>query len=76
MNKTPEELAYEYGEQFDGKEISKNDVNIAWYAGYETAREHAYAALEEAEARHQEYVDKTEANFRALEAKIAELQAK
>jgi hypothetical protein len=44
--------------------------------GYLVAKEHAHAALEEAEARHQEYVDKTEANFKELEAKIAELQAK
>jgi len=44
--------------------------------GYLVAKKHAHAALEEAEARHQEYVDKTEANFKELEAKIAELQAK
>jgi len=74
--KTPEELAFEYGEQFDGKEISKNDVNIAWYAGYEAAREHAYAALEEAEAKYRRYADEIEANFKAMEAKIAKLQAK
>lgn len=35
--KTPEEMAYEYGEKFDGVEISKNDINIAWYAGYKAA---------------------------------------
>jgi hypothetical protein len=35
--KTPEEIAYEYGEKFDGVEISKNDINIAWYDGYQAA---------------------------------------
>lgn len=35
--KTPEELAYDYGEKFDGVEISKNDINIAWYEGYQAA---------------------------------------
>ncbi len=35
--KSPEELAYDYGEKFDGVEISKNDINIAWYEGYEAA---------------------------------------
>jgi hypothetical protein len=35
--KTPEEMAYEYGEKFDGVEISKNDINIAWYTGYQAA---------------------------------------
>jgi hypothetical protein len=57
MSKTPEEMAYEYGEKFDGVEISKNDINIAWYEGYEAAQEHAHAALEEAEARIQELQD-------------------
>jgi len=57
------------------KEI-KYRLEKAFLVGYKAAQEHAHAALEEAEARHQEYVDKTEANFRALEAKIAELQAK
>jgi hypothetical protein len=36
--KTPEELAYDYGEKFDGVEISKNDINIAWYEGYKAAQ--------------------------------------
>jgi len=35
--KTPEEMAYDYGEKFDGVEISKNDINIAWYDGYKAA---------------------------------------
>lgn len=35
--KTPEEMAFDYGEKFDGVEISKNDINIAWYEGYEAA---------------------------------------
>jgi hypothetical protein len=35
--KTPEEMAYDYGEKFDGVEISKNDINIAWYTGYKAA---------------------------------------
>lgn len=34
--KTPEEMAYDYGEKFDGIQISKNDINIAWYAGFES----------------------------------------
>jgi hypothetical protein len=55
--KTPEEMAFDYGEKFDGVEISKNDINIAWYEGYETAQEHAHAALEEAEAKIQELQD-------------------
>lgn len=55
--KTPEEMAYEYGEKFDGVEISKNDINIAWYTGYKAAQEHAHAALEEAEAEMQELRD-------------------
>ena len=55
--KTPEEMAYDYGEKFDGVEISKNDINIAWYEGYEAAQEHAHAALEEAEAKIQELQD-------------------
>jgi hypothetical protein len=55
--KTPEELAYDYGEKFDGVEISKNDINIAWYEGYKAAQEHAHAALEEAEAKIQELQD-------------------
>jgi hypothetical protein len=37
--KTPEEMAYDYGEKFDGVEISKNDINIAWYDGYKAAQE-------------------------------------
>lgn len=37
--KTPEEMAYDYGEKFDGVEISKNDINIAWYTGYKAAQE-------------------------------------
>lgn len=37
--KTPEEMAYEYGEKFDGVEISKNDINIAWYTGYKAAQD-------------------------------------
>ena len=57
MSKTPEEMAYEYGEKFDGVEISKNDINIAWYTGYQAAQEHAHAALEEAEARIRELKD-------------------
>lgn len=55
--KTPEEMAYDYGEKFDGVEISKSDINIAWYDGYKAAQEHAHAALEEAEARMQELQD-------------------
>lgn len=51
MSKTPEEMAYDYGEKFNGVEISKNDINIAWYDGYKAAQEHAHAALEEAEAK-------------------------
>lgn len=37
--KTPEEMAYDYGEKFDGVEISKNDINIAWYEGYKAAQD-------------------------------------
>jgi hypothetical protein len=55
--KTPEELAYDYGEKLDGVEISKNDINIAWYEGYKAAQEHAHAALEEAEVRIQKLQD-------------------
>lgn len=73
--KTAEVLAFEYGEQFNGKETSKNDVNIAWYAGYEAAKEHAHHALEEQEATHQQYIDKAEANFKELEAKVRNLKS-
>ena len=78
--KTPEELAKEWAIDWhrdcDYPEAILKQTHAAtmttFLAGYKAAQEHAHAALEEAEARHQEYVDKTEANFRALEAKIAE----
>ena len=83
--KTPEELAeicvdwlYDAPHQLAGdpEYCIKRRMNRCYLYGYKAAQEHAHAALEEAEARHQEYVDKTEANFKELEAKIAELQAK
>lgn len=45
--KTPEEMAYDYGEKFDGVEISKSDINIAWYEGYETAQRDAAIEIEQ-----------------------------
>ncbi len=45
------QLAHEYSEKFYGCEIMASDVNVAWFAGYETAQEHVHAALEEVEAR-------------------------
>jgi len=45
--KTPEELAYEYGEKFDGAEISKNDINIAWYEGYKEAQKDTAIEIEQ-----------------------------
>ena len=90
--KTPEELAEEFADSglyrlkryVDGRikfaqgahGLQNRACKYGFLAGYEAAQKHAHAALEEAEARHQEYVDKTEANFKELEAKIAELQAK
>lgn len=44
-------LAHEYSEKFYGCEIMASDINVAWFAGYETAQEHVHAALEEVEAR-------------------------
>jgi hypothetical protein len=49
--KTPKELAEEYGEKFCGVKISKNDINTAWYDGYEMARKHSETIIQEAEAR-------------------------
>jgi fructose-specific component phosphotransferase system IIB-like protein len=77
--KTPEELAEEFAAingRYDPLNANCRWGKNAFIGGYKAAQEHAHAALEEAEARHQEYVDKTEANFRVLEAKIAKLQAK
>lgn len=45
------QLAHEYSEKFYGREIMASDINVAWFAGYETAQEHVHAALEEVEAR-------------------------
>ena len=45
------QLAHEYSEKFYGCEIMASDINVAWFAGYETAQEHVHAALEEVEAR-------------------------
>jgi hypothetical protein len=41
--------------------------------GYQAAKEHAHATLEEAEARHEAYVLATEENFKRLEAKLDQL---
>ena len=51
MSKTAEELAYEYGEKFDGVEISKNDINIAWYEGYKAAQKEYEAKIQELETQ-------------------------
>jgi hypothetical protein len=82
--KTPEELAKEWAidwhKDCDYPEAILKQTHAAtmttFLAGYETAREHAHAALEEAEAKYQRYADEIEANFKAMKAKIAELQAK
>jgi len=81
--KTPEELAeicvdwlYDAPHQLAGdpEYCIKRRMNSCYLAGYKTAQEHAHIALEEAEVRHQEYVDKAEANFKAMEEKIGVLQ--
>jgi hypothetical protein len=47
--------------------------NAGFLAGYKAAQEHAHAALEEAEARHEAYVLATEENFKQMEAKLDQL---
>jgi hypothetical protein len=47
--------------------------NAGFLAGYKAAQEHAHAALEEAEARHEAYVVATEENFKQMEAKLDQL---
>jgi hypothetical protein len=54
--KTPEELAEEFAEMF-APEPRKTVAKKSWWAGYQAAKEHAHAALEEAEARIQELRD-------------------
>lgn len=69
MSKTPEDLAEEYAEAYiesDSYLCSK----YSFLAGYKAAQEHAHAALEEAEARHEAYVLAAEENFKRLEAKL------
>jgi hypothetical protein len=54
MSKTPEELAEDYGYRHYLTEDSGYAMRIAkdgFLAGYQAAKEHAHAALEEAEAR-------------------------
>lgn len=48
-------------------------LQSAFIAGYKVAQEHAHAALEEAEARHEAYVVATEENFKQMEAKLDHL---
>lgn len=55
MSKTPEEMAYEYGEKFDGVEISKNDINIAWYTGYKAAQAIVEEELQAVQAQRVEH---------------------
>jgi hypothetical protein len=50
MTKTPEELAEEFAEFFAG-ERRKTIAKKSWWTGYEAAKEHAHAALEEAEVK-------------------------
>jgi len=71
MSKTPEELAEKYVENYD--EMDVDIAEEAFLAGYQAAKEHAHAALEEAEARHEAYVLATEENFKRLEAKLDQL---
>ena len=47
--------------------------NAGFLAGYRAAQEHAHAALESAEIRHEAYVLATEENFKRLEAKLDHL---
>ena len=57
MSKTPEELAAIY---LSNLAIYKSEYPLArscFLAGYKAAKEHAHAALEEAEARIQELQD-------------------
>jgi len=65
--KTPEEMAEKWLKTFpEGGDCCE----IAFLAGYKAAQEHAHAALEEAEARHEAYVLAAEENFKRLEAKL------
>jgi hypothetical protein len=50
MTKTPEEMAEEFAEFFAG-ERRKTIAKKSWWTGYEAAKEHAHAALEEAEVK-------------------------
>jgi len=58
MTKTPEQLAEEYAtprfETYDETKGYQKAQRNAFLAGYQAAKEHAHAALEEAEARIQE----------------------
>jgi hypothetical protein len=54
--KTPEELAEEFAEIF-APERRKTVAKKSWWTGYQAAKEHAHAALEEAEAKIQELQD-------------------
>jgi hypothetical protein len=78
--KKPEELAaekcaerlYEMPQQF-AKSLEycvKKQMKSCYLAGYKAAQEHAHAALEEAETRHEAYVAATQENFKRLEAKL------
>jgi hypothetical protein len=55
--KTPKELAEEYTNQFSWNDPREEDAQDAFLAGYQAAKEHAHAALEEAEAKIQELED-------------------
>jgi hypothetical protein len=80
--KTPEEMAEEWIETRGwNEEPFRDEYEIefrkeGYVAGYQTAKEHAHAALEEAEAKHEAYVLAAEENFKEMEAKIDSLQAK
>jgi hypothetical protein len=76
--KTPEELASEYATKPDIQHMlnpprSNSIFYHAFLAGYKAAQEHAHHALEEAEAKHEEFAANAERNFKAMEAKIDQL---
>jgi hypothetical protein len=72
--RTPEEMARRYAdEECTGNAMYGDGLYAGFLAGYKAANQHAHAALEEAEARHEAYVLATEENFKRLEAKLEQL---
>jgi hypothetical protein len=61
MSKTPEEMAFEWWAEYSkDKDLNKWDTvdpTVGFVAGYQAAKKHAHAALEEAEAKIQELQD-------------------